>query len=305
MTIVAAFDRAASMPSTFAAHCAERWIFHLADPIDAIAARVSATDVPSAVPGRIVVASSGLHAQLAFGDVTPSTAPLDEVPPRIECLPRQIAAEGMPTARVVGSSLVLPMGVGFADGQPAALEVPDGEHIVIVGPARSGRTTVLQRVVEAWREIHPDGWFTVVEPRRRRSRGDEMAGVPPSGPVLLAIDDAELLDDERGELAALIGEHRRNCLVVAAGKGASLRHSYGHWTGVVRRSRIGVVLAAATDVDADLLGVQVPRRLPIAARPGLAWLIGGGASGGEPVLAQVATSNRVFPAHLGALEHSA
>jgi S-DNA-T family DNA segregation ATPase FtsK/SpoIIIE len=73
-------------------------------------------------------------------------------------------------------------------------------------------------------------------------------------------------------------------MIVATGKPDSLRQSYGHWTGVVRRSRLGTVAAASNDLDGDLVGVVLPRRLPIPARPGLVWLV----SDGDAVLAQVA-----------------
>ena len=53
----------------------------------------------------------------------------------------------------------------------------------------------------------------------------------------------------------------------------SLRTMYGHWTAVVRRSRLGLLLALGTDADGDLLGEVLPRRTPISARRGLAWLI--------------------------------
>ena len=43
-------------------------------------------------------------------------------------------------------------------------------------------------------------------------------------------------------------------MIVATGKPDSLRQSYGHWTGVVRRSRLGLVTAASNDLDGDLLG---------------------------------------------------
>jgi S-DNA-T family DNA segregation ATPase FtsK/SpoIIIE len=73
-------------------------------------------------------------------------------------------------------------------------------------------------------------------------------------------------------------------MIAATGKPDSLRQSYGHWTGVVRRSRLGLVATASNDLDGDLLGAVLPRHLPIGARPGLVWLV----SDGNPVLAQVA-----------------
>jgi DNA segregation ATPase FtsK/SpoIIIE, S-DNA-T family len=108
--------------------------------------------------------------------------------------------------------------------------------------------------------------------------------VPAGGRVLLAIDDAELVDDIDGVLAALAGSRRPALMIVATGKPDALRQSYGHWTGVVRRSRLGIISSASSDLDGDLLGATLPRRLPIAARPGLVWLVGDG----QVELAQIA-----------------
>jgi S-DNA-T family DNA segregation ATPase FtsK/SpoIIIE len=77
-------------------------------------------------------------------------------------------------------------------------------------------------------------------------------------------------------LATLIDERSPLLLVAAAGRPDALRHAYGHWTGAVRRSRLGIAMAACSDVDGDLLGMTIPRRVPLAARPGLAWVTAGG-----------------------------
>jgi S-DNA-T family DNA segregation ATPase FtsK/SpoIIIE len=111
---------------------------------------------------------------------------------------------------------------------------------------------------------------------RCRSLDEIVGDVPSSGRVLIAIDDSELVDDMDGMLAKHAASRRPGLLIVATGKPDSLRQSYGHWTGVVRRSRLGIVTAASNDLDGDLLGAVLPRRLPIAARPGLAWLVGNG-----------------------------
>ncbi|HEU4841431.1 MAG TPA: hypothetical protein VFT09_08315, partial [Ilumatobacteraceae bacterium] len=88
---------------------------------------------------------------------------------------------------------------------------------------------------------------------------------------LLVVDDAERVDDPR--LGPLAAERRPGLLIAAAGRPDALRTLYGHWTGVVRRSRLGVLLAAGADVDGDVLGELLPRRPPIPPRPGLAWFV--------------------------------
>jgi S-DNA-T family DNA segregation ATPase FtsK/SpoIIIE len=54
-----------------------------------------------------------------------------------------------------------------------------------------------------------------------------------------------------------------------------VRSTYGHWTREVARSRCGLIMTAASEIDGDLLGVTLPRRSLVAARPGLGWLVDG------------------------------
>ena len=83
-------------------------------------------------------------------------------------------------------------------------------------------------------------------------------------------------------------------MIIATGKPDALRQSYGHWTGIVRRSRLGIVASASNDLDGDLVGAVLPRRTPVPPRPGLMWLV----SDGEAVLTQVAIdqADRTHPA---------
>ena len=110
-----------------------------------------------------------------------------------------------------------------------------------------------------------------------------------AGPVLLVIDDAEAVDDPTGRLAALAAGARPGTSIVATGRADALRQMYGHWTAVVRRSRMGLVFTGGSDLDGDLFGVVLPRRTPIPPRPGLAWVV----AGGPPRLVQVALDDAV------------
>ena len=174
------------------------------------------------------------------------------------------------------------LGVDFETLGEAALRVPDGEHVLVAGPARSGRSTALVTLAASWRVACPSGTVRAVVPRGRGAWRDgevdtldgalaALARLPPGAPSLLVVDDAERVDDPR--LGALAAERRPGLLIAAAGRPDALRSLYGHWTTVVRRSRLGILLAAGADLDGDLLGELLPRRPPIPARPGLAWLV--------------------------------
>ena len=104
------------------------------------------------------------------------------------------------------------------------LTVPDGEHVVVLGPARSGRSTALVRIAAAWRERPP----VRVGRRGRGTHRRAAAGVgerprpgrswcrrwPRSsrsldrsaadGHGLIVVDDAERVDDHADALATLI-----------------------------------------------------------------------------------------------------
>jgi DNA segregation ATPase FtsK/SpoIIIE, S-DNA-T family len=292
VVVVCSFDRVASIPSSVLARCAQRWVFHLTDPLDASALGMAAADVPGPQPGRIFVTSAGLEAQMMAGSLPLPCCVDGPVPAPVECLRSEIDAVDLPPADRRGDDSLLPLGLRFGDGRVCTVDVPDGEHMLIIGPPRSGRSTALRRMVRAWVAAYPDGWWGVVAPRRTvfgeerryRSFGEIIDDVPATGRVLIAVDDAEMVDDVGGALASLAASRRHGLVIIATGKPDSLRQSYGHWTGVVRRSRLGLVTSAANDLDGDLLGTMLPRRLPVPARPGLVWLI----SDGDVVLTQVA-----------------
>ena len=285
LTVVLAVGHAAAVPAAITARIPLRWVLHLADRHDAHGWGIAPAEVPGPTPGRIAI-GGGLHAQLAR---PPAGARLHLAADRaadasaaavIECLPEHLSASVLGEGRVALGSAWLPLGLDFATGDEAVLDVPDGEHVLIVGPARTGRSTALARFVAAWREARPDGWVGMLSPRRRPGPvvsthphlADLLADVPVAGPVLLAIDDADVIDDVGGALAALAAGRRPDLLIVAVGTPDALRQAYGHWTSVVRRSRIGVVMAACNDLDGDLVGATLPRRMPVRPRPGLAWV---------------------------------
>ena len=78
---------------TALARFAQRWVFHLADAGDAPSLGVPAARVPPAIPGRLVVAASGLDAQVALLGRDPLAG--DGGPEPVEVLPRFVPAHGL------------------------------------------------------------------------------------------------------------------------------------------------------------------------------------------------------------------
>lgn len=276
-------ERAGAIPPAQLASCAGRWVFHLDDPAESTMLGLPAGAVPPSIPGRVVIVGSRLDAQIADGSSDTGLARRGPGgPPPVGVLPNIV--EIAPTGSVGGDGgFRVVVGIEFDTLGPAGLDVPDGEHMLVAGPARSGRTSALRAIAAGWRAANPSGQLVVVAPRQLDAwpeRAADLASavavmdaLPCGGAGLLVIDDAERVDDPTGVLAALVTDRRPGVLVVAAGRPDALRSAYGHWTGLVRRSRIGLLMAACADVDGDLLGEMLPRRLPLPARPGLAWVI--------------------------------
>lgn len=302
ITIVATVEHVAVVPASLLARCAHRWVMHLHDAHDGAIVGVSAARVPAAgAPGRLVVAANGLVAQLVHDT---ALAPLvtghgSRAARGISIVPAVVAASELSAGSAHDGITSLPLGLDFASGNSHSFELPDGEHLLVVGGARSGRSSALVRIAQAWHEAHPDGGVAAITPRRSVVGPDGkmtaawsapdtsvLDDLPPSGPLLLLIDDAEMVDDPAGRLAALAAGGRPNTWIVAAGRPDALRQLYGHWTTVVRRSRSGLVLTGGSDLDGDLLGVALPRRTPIPARPGLAWSV----ANGSVALTQIAST---------------
>ena len=241
------------------------------------------SDARRHTPGRMRIEGGrrhGLDAQIAI--VTPEPRADRPVPPAIEVLPAVLDAAAIRGGRD-GHGTVLTIGQAAADLDDARLELPDGEHLLVIGPARSGRSTALGVIVHAWRAANR-GLVTVVE------RAGSLATIPQvDGPHLVVVDDAALIDDVDGSFTARLEGREPGLCVVAAVHADAVRSRFGHWTSVVRRSRRGVVMSAAGEGDGDLIGASIPMRAPMPPRPGLGWIC----IDGSVALAQLATGDPV------------
>ncbi len=298
LTVVVGVRQPSAVPARLAHGLAHRWVLHLDDPHEAGLLGVGPGAVPAKVPGRVHLAGEGLTAQLVRPVVVSETvAPADGG--QLRQVPARLEHGALPAGRVHDGALHLPFALEVESGEASVLHLTDGDHVLVVGPARSGRSTTLVTLVAAWRTAVDGGVVVALVPRRspvahaadvvhdRRSVADAVAAVEAAattGPVLFVVDDADAVDDSGGSLAALLAAGRPGLLVLAGGRADALRQSYGHWTATVRRSRVGVVHTGGSDLDGDLFNMVLPRRLAVRPRPGLVWALDGGA----PILAQVA-----------------
>ncbi len=260
---------------------ADRWVFAVDEHAAAhLGVRAVSGDRP---PGRLRIMSSGLDAQVALGadGLAALSGRESGVGPRaVEVLPAWIDPAELPASShrsTTGRSVrQLVVGRRADDLEPAVLEVPAGDHIFIGGAGRTGTSTVLAQVAAAWRSLEGDG--SVVE----WSRSSQDSSVALAGPgqavpgrMLLVIDDAERVDDTDGVIASILRRSDGVVTIAAAARLDAVRAAYGHWIREIVRSRCGVIMTAPGEIDGDLLGVVLPRRTPIPARPGLGWIIDG------------------------------
>ena len=257
------------------ATAADTWVFHVDDP--GVARSFGVVPVGTERPGRLRIASSGLEGQVAIGADGMAELPGRhgaDGPAAVESLPAEVTGADLerPTGRAVSDSTSLALGLSADDLATSTLLVPQGDHVFIGGAAATGKSTALRRLVAAWVEVHPGGQIVEVD-RRTGLTVEDIAGW--RTPTLVAIDDAERVDDPLGVLAGLVNDPPVGVMVVAAARLDAVRSAYGHWTREVARSRCGIILTSPGDVDGDLLGATLPRRSLIAARPGLGWVVDG------------------------------
>jgi S-DNA-T family DNA segregation ATPase FtsK/SpoIIIE len=253
----------------------DTWMFHVDDP--GVARSFGVVPVGAECPGRLRIASSGLEGQVAIGADGMAELPGRQGaggPVPVQSLPAEVTGVDLArlTAGAMSDSTALVLGLSADNLATSTLLVPKGDHVFIGGAAATGKSTSLRRLVAAWAEVHPGGQIVDVDRRTGLTVEDIVCW---TAPTLVAIDDAERVDDRLGVLAGLVNDPPVGVMVIAAARLDAVRSSYGHWTREVARSRCGIILTSPGEVDGDLLGVTLPRRSLIAARPGLGWVVDG------------------------------
>jgi DNA segregation ATPase FtsK/SpoIIIE, S-DNA-T family len=282
--MVATADRAGAVPVALLAAVGDRWIFRLADPADARSFGLAPARVAGLPAGRAVMARRGLELHVARpASVVGAVAAIASQrgggggPAPIGVLPAAVPAASLPVPSTACRPWSLPIGIADADLQPAPLVLHGGDHVLVMGRARTGRSSALAVIAGTIRRAVPDAVIGAVafRPSPVRDLADVIAtnaielGRMAEASVVL-VDDAELVTDDGTLAAVLIGADRH---LVAAVHPDVLRSTYGHWAHAVRRSRLGVVLQPDLDVDGDLLGTVLPRRQVVPARPGCGYLV--------------------------------
>jgi S-DNA-T family DNA segregation ATPase FtsK/SpoIIIE len=301
-------DRAGAVPGAVASLAQQRLVFRLADLPDYAQFGIHRSDVPRFTPGRAVVGGSGQAVQVARsrerleaaaggraapgGPPPPDGPPPPGGPPPVGVLPATVPLDAVLTATRVGTEpWFVPIGIGDDRLEPVGFELYPGDHALVAGSPRSGKTTTLLLLAALVARAHPEYALigVAVRPSKLRDCSELERVVAAAGelpalieelrasgaPRLLLIDDAEMVPDESRALTNLFADAPPGLHAVLAGRADGLR-SLGHWSAGARRSRAGLLLQPDVSTDGGLLGVTLPRRPSPPVRPGCGYLVQGG-----------------------------
>ncbi|MDQ1505540.1 MAG: segregation ATPase FtsK/SpoIIIE, family [Actinomycetota bacterium] len=300
--VVATADRPATIPSAISNLVTQKLVFRLGETQDFSYFGIAAREVPKLTAGRAIDVASRLEVQLALpGDAGLASAvnalceKLGPVSPEQGPAPIGVLPDDVTTAKVESmlvlneSAWTVPLGIGDNSLGPVGVRLHEGEHLLVTGPSRSGKSTTLDAVAALVAGTRPDVVISVVALRRsplaetpgvrRLARtAEEMDAVlqellADPAPQLLLVDDCDSVDDPRNLLSRALDETRVDLHVVAAGRADALRQAYGHWTQGLRRSRIGLALKPDMDRDGDMWGASLPRKGPDQFPPGRGYLV--------------------------------
>ena len=319
-------DRPQALPSIAMAAFGRRLVLHLGDPVDYAVLGLRRPERSSTGSGRGVDVERGCEfqmahepnvdaavdrirfAHLAVDGSTPHRPPL-AMSIMSACIPlahlKEMLRGSDATAVDHPETLTIVLGLGDDEHQPIGWTLGEGEHALITGPSRSGKSTALLVAHHMATAALPDAGVHVLTPRTSPLRAlagcdhhRDVSSVAAAvsmvdGPCLVFIDDAELVDDPTSALAALLACRRPGFWLVAAGRADALRTNYSHWSTTIRRSRYGLALRPQMEIDGELWLTPLPRR----AAPMSPTLVGRGylVTGGSSELIQVGDPSSYEP----------
>jgi DNA segregation ATPase FtsK/SpoIIIE, S-DNA-T family len=262
-------------------------------------------------PGRAFLAGTTVSVQIGrpvpgvAAAVASQPAPPDAArPPGIGTLPSDVPLDRLvPSVALRADTWLVPVGIANTTLEPFCLRLHAGEHAVVAGPARSGKSILLAAVASVVSQARPDCTLLGLVGRsspplaagpggvRLLGSEDELVSAVEEaagrGPVLVLVDDAQQVADPTGSLERLLGSCGPHVHAIVAGRGDELRQAFGHWTQSVRKSRTGVVLKVAQPADGDAIGANLPFARSYDARPGRGFA----AVDGDAELVQVPVSS--------------
>jgi len=288
---VFATPRPAGLPAVAEAAVANRLLFRQADPIGAAVFGVRGVD--ALPPGRAIHALTGRTVQVAVaGPVAAAAAAMtgrDRPPPPVGMLTDDVSAADVDALLEIGTERwTIPIGIGDRELAPVGVRLSAGDHLLIAGGARSGKSTLLAAVASVVRRRAGDVRVLALasgsSPLGAIDGVELLAGAADLGdlvdgllgaddPVLIVIDEG---DDLPGtEIGRLVTTRHPGLHMVAAVR-PEVKTVYDHWARAMGGCRLGVWLRPSAGVDADLWRTPLPRRLPARVPPGRGLLVADG-----------------------------
>ena len=213
-------------------------------------------------------------------------------PFEIRALPTDVDPTTLvPAARLDEPPWCIPIGLGDETLGPVGLTLYPGEHALVCGPPRSGRTSTLRTVAHVAHTSRADltivaiagphsclaatcGLDRVLATDCDRASIDDVGEI--SGPVLVLVDDADLVEDQHGGLQALLDLRRTGPPRRRGGKfgGAALalRPLDAERFGPVGTGSCYSLILIST---ATCSAVRLPRRAPVGLSRGRGYLVTG------------------------------
>lgn len=284
----------------------QKWLFRLSDIHDYSTQGVRGKDIPAPLPGRCVNSETLLQMHIATPDISlaeaaakiqglwPATQPKTEV---IGQLPAAISVQELGAkADLTQEPWRIPVGLGEQNLSPVFLEVYEGEHILVAGSIRSGKSTMLLAFKELLEEAQvvagqeaPEIWAICSRRSPLASAGINHLAVGETEipallaqlrlitkPTILLIDDAETFADSDRSIGNLVDNPPAGLCIIAAGRAEELRSLYNHWTKNLRKAKCGILLQPNVDMDGDLLGAKIPRKAPVELTQGRGYAVSNG-----------------------------
>ena len=310
--VAATADQPSAITYKLADRAPQKWALRLSDKNDYQAFGLPRRQPTTLSPGRAVLAGSSLVAQIGaplpsladavFRQAAASERP-DVPPPRIGVMPDHVATASIAMmARMDQDPWFVPIGVGSRELMTVGWTLHSGEHALVLGPGRAGKSEFLAALATIVRMASPEIVILGLVSRRSSALascralttlvsaedqlGDVLSDLMASDSrVLLLVDDCQDVTDSTAQLEAFVAAARPNAHLIGAARPDDLP-SYSHWTLGVRKSRLGLILRVSNLSDAS----PVSARLPISGwdtRPGRGYL----AVDGTVELVHVASSD--------------
>ncbi len=244
----------------------QRLAFSFADPTHYSGLGIRASDVPTLGYGQAVDATTSLLVQVATDHAGTTFGPSPKRP-AVPIMPREV--ERLSTEpHLTSYPWQVPLGIGETNLSELSINLDQGDHLLIAGPIRSGKTSTLAMIAS---QLAGSGVQLVgVTPRRSvlsdaapfKYLVDDPAAVADLGQALISaeegvmvlVDDAELVEG----LEDLLKARNPYVTIIAAIRSTEASRMYTHWT---RRLKDSGSVLLLQPVNGDIAGVKLPKSI--------------------------------------------